>query len=258
MSSSSGESQYSGQINQLQGQVAQLFNQIGRLQLQLSLTNPSGNYAAASDQFATNAGSLPGSLQNLPPSSVGPLGVVSYTGFVWTWTNAGGGTVSWTQGVVTYQGTQYVIPAGSTTSLWVYWQKSNPLLFQGSNEPLSLNDESFEVALNDIAAGAAQPVTVFVSVDGSRTIIAGSQINVMNTLGNTMLQMNASSSGAGGGFIQAQNDSNVTTIQIEGDDGTGVPKIIFPVTNTVAGKTLAGYLPVVKWGGGTGYLAVYT
>lgn len=85
----------------------------------------------------------------------------------WQDNNPGAGSVSWSAGTLIYRGEVYDLFAGSSSSKFIYWQRSNPRLLQGSATFPALGDDDFLIATNvggahDLAwnnASAAKHIT---------------------------------------------------------------------------------------------------
>lgn len=70
---------------------------------------------------------------------------------VWTDNSPGAGQVAWAGATVTYLGNTYTITNGNTAvgNIYIYWQASNPFVFQAATAPPTLGDNDFLIALSN-------------------------------------------------------------------------------------------------------------
>ncbi len=187
------------QLSRLNGQVGSQGKAIGSLQMQSQLSNRSGNYAPAYDQFATSQGALPPGLMNFSgPFGIGPNGCINLTGFTWTNNSPAGGDIAWSAGVLTYQGVQYVIPANNTSSLFVYWALASPNVFTGAGLPLpaaAMTGDAFIVAQN--FAGVYAMAVDIISAAGNRFTFTPFGLFLINSNGDPSMSIGTTAGGNG-------------------------------------------------------------
>jgi hypothetical protein len=215
-----------------------------------TLSNPSSNYASPLDAFYTRAGSLPSYLMSIGVFSIGPNGTAVQDGFIWTSASPGATQIAWSAGIVTYNGVQYAVAAGNSdvNSFFVYWQKSNPNVFQSNTTfPLSLGSDDFIISVG--TSGLYKPAINLVRGDGTaRGIYYGEGLFELNSSGNVVCNFGGGTTGV----MEVADSGGINRIQIQGQA---------PATTANAGgitppATVAGYLIVqiggtITGGGGT-------
>lgn len=147
---------------------------------------------------------------------------------VWTENSPVATDLAWSAGFLTYQGVSYPITAGNTTisSPWIYWQLSNPNVFQVSTAPSglpALGTDGYIIAYNNV--GAYIPLLQVKDRAGASSIIASTfQINY-NAAGHPAFVIQQAGAG-GNGFFRFTDGSGAGSFRsdgtkIQGDGNTG-------------------------------------
>jgi len=185
------------------------------------LGNPSSNFASPFDAFYTRAGSLPSYLMTLPYFSMGPNGAFTVSNNTGTGGSGifsvSGTTLSWTTCVATYNGVQYPIDAGSTTLQFVYWQLSNPNVFQAhALGGLVVGIDDFIVA-EIPGSGLWNQAINIVRSDGARWVFIGDSMFLLSAAGTLLMDLDIG--GSGQGLIEIRNHLGAVTLRLDGETG---------------------------------------
>ena len=171
---------------------------------------------------------IPSTALNIEQFGIGPNGCITLTGFTWTPNSPSAGKIAWSSGFVSYQGNLYNVSAGNSgTDFWIYWQLSNPTIFQtapqGTPNIPALGPDDFIIALsNNGGATIDLAINLMRLADaGHRAILTSSSLFFINTAGRVVCNVGIGGAEQGrlGLWDSAQNAAN--TISLDPNAGPG-------------------------------------
>ncbi|MHB0929561.1 MAG: hypothetical protein ACYC3W_11795, partial [Candidatus Nanopelagicales bacterium] len=90
-----------------------------------------------------------------------------------------GSAAIWTEGLLWYENTSYVIPAGSTTQKYVYWDADTPNGLSTSNTPPEGGENCFTIAYYDAATDSVIELRSSLVFEGDRIVVSNIDLDTL-------------------------------------------------------------------------------
>lgn len=116
------------------------------------MSDQSSSLSTLQSRYLTNTGAgspnAPSVYDIIPAQRITCWLRYDLAGFIFTNNSPGAGSVAWSEGDFVYEGTTYHVVSGSGTGQYVWWQYSNPYVFQTTSIYPTLGPHDFIIGVN--------------------------------------------------------------------------------------------------------------